>query len=255
MSKMDLIRKEEGCFNSRSRFVSIELRHNESDLPGPFWEHIARNSCYIDWQGIPIQKDAFQIVTTQQLIQELQPKTIIEFGSFKGGSALWLADILTLCVNDGRVISTDIDLNNIDPKVRLDQRIEFIQGDSFHIEKMFPQDKIATLQHPILVIEDAHVNTSGILDYFHQHLFKAGDYFIVEDTNIDYNNACYPMWIKEFDADYCDKKLDNLNGKIINLKQWLDTHNGSYMIDTKYVDPFGITNATKNWNSVIKKVK
>ncbi|MCZ6886659.1 MAG: CmcI family methyltransferase [Rickettsia endosymbiont of Ixodes persulcatus] len=40
-----------------------------------------------------ITKNPFQIVTIQGLIQELKPKTIIEFGSFKGASALWLADI------------------------------------------------------------------------------------------------------------------------------------------------------------------
>ncbi|MCZ6884296.1 MAG: cephalosporin hydroxylase family protein [Rickettsia endosymbiont of Ixodes ricinus] len=44
---------------------------------------------------------------TQGLIQELKPKTIIEFGSFKGASALWLADIQSLSVKDGKVISID----------------------------------------------------------------------------------------------------------------------------------------------------
>lgn len=60
------------------------------------------------------KKSPFQIVTTQGLIQELKPKTIIEFGSFKGASALWLADIQSLSVKDGKVISIDIDFENID---------------------------------------------------------------------------------------------------------------------------------------------
>ena len=29
----------------------------------------------------------------QQLIQDLKPKTIIEFGTYEGGSALWMNDI------------------------------------------------------------------------------------------------------------------------------------------------------------------
>ena len=95
----------------------------------------------------------------------------------------------------------------------------------------------------------------GILDYFHDNLLKLGDYFIVEDTNIDYNNACYKVWIEEFDHSYCNNKLENLNNKIVNLKSWLQSKDNAYLVDTKYVDPFGIVNATKNWNSVIKKVK
>ena len=91
----------------KERFVPITNRSNKSDLPLSFWNPIANNSCYVNWRDIPIQKDSFQIVATQQLIQELQPKTIIEFGSFKGGSALWLADIQELTIKNAKIISLD----------------------------------------------------------------------------------------------------------------------------------------------------
>ncbi|MFV0273899.1 MAG: CmcI family methyltransferase [Rickettsia aeschlimannii] len=57
---------------------------------------MAKNNCDINWENIPLQKNPFQIVTTKGLIQALKPKTIIEFGSFKGAPALWLADIQSL---------------------------------------------------------------------------------------------------------------------------------------------------------------
>lgn len=237
------------------RFIPIKSRTTSCSLPLSYWDNIARNSCYVNWKDIAIQKDPLQIVATQQLIQELKPKTIIEFGSFKGGSALWLADMQEICVKNGKVISLDIDLSNIDSKAKCDPRIEFIQGDSNHIEQVLPVQKLNDFLHPILVIEDAHINTIGILNYFHENLFTLGDYFIVEDTNIDYNNACYKVWIKELDHDYCVSKLDNLNNKIVQLRKWLEGKSNMYLIDTKYVDPFEIINATKNWNSVIKKVK
>lgn len=237
------------------RLVPIEARTAESDLPRSFWDPIANQSCHVSWRGIPIQKSPFQIVATQQLIQELQPKTIIEFGSFKGGSALWLADIQSLCVSEGKVISIDIDLTNIHSSVKQDNRIEFIQGDSNRIETIFPIQKIKELTYPILLIEDAHINTVGILDYFHQHILRAGDYFIVEDTNFDYNQACYEVWKKTLDEETCIQKLQNLNNKLIHLTGWLADKNGMYLVDTHYVDPFGIQNASKNWNSVIKKIR
>ncbi|WP_017443324.1 CmcI family methyltransferase [Rickettsia gravesii] len=132
------------------RFVSINNRISVSDIPESFWYYIAENSCDINWENIPLQKSPFQIVTTQGLIQALKPKTIIEFGSFKGASALWLADIQSLSVKDGKVISIDIDFENIDQAVKEDNRIEFLQGDSNKVEAIFPKEKISEIVHPIL---------------------------------------------------------------------------------------------------------
>lgn len=106
-----------------------------------------------------------------------------------------------------------------------------------------------------MLIEDAHVNSVGIIDYFHKHLFKAGDYFIIEDTNIDYNNACYEVWKKTMQTDVSFVKLHNLNNKIIELKNWLHDKGDMYLLDTKYLDIYGIQNASKNWDSVIRKMR
>ncbi len=51
----------------------------------------------------------------------------------------------------------------------------------------------------------------------------------------------------------CIEKLENLNNKIVKLTNWLREKKDLYLVDTKYVDSFGITNASKNWNSVIRK--
>jgi cephalosporin hydroxylase len=239
----------------QKRLVAIEERDIKSDLPASFWQFIAKDSCYVNWKGIPMQKDPFQIVTTQQLIQELKPKTIIEFGSFRGASALWLADIQSLTLDGGRIVSVDISDEYLYPQAKIDQRIEFILGDSNKVEQIFPPNKIASFLHPILLIEDAHINTVGILNHFHKNAFEIGDYLIVEDTNIHYNDACYEVWKKELDPVTCANKLDNLNNKIFALKDWLQDKDNAYLVDTKFTDPFSMKNATKNWNSVIKKVK
>ncbi|GAA5253000.1 hypothetical protein [Candidatus Rickettsia kedanie] len=56
------------------RFVSIDNRTTASDLPESFLHAIAENSCDINWKNIPLQKSPFQIINTQGLIQELNPK-------------------------------------------------------------------------------------------------------------------------------------------------------------------------------------
>jgi len=104
------------------------------------------------------------------------------------------------------------------------------------------------------LIEDAHINSAGIIDYFHKNAFKVGDYFIIEDTNIDYNNACYEGWKKTMPAEESVAKLENLNNKIVNLKAWIQDKNDMYLVDTKYIDSFGIQNPSKNWNSVLRKM-
>ena len=250
VSKIDVL----SSLKSEERFVSIGTRPIESDLPASFWDPIARKSSDVSWKGIPMQKGPFQVVITQALIQELKPKTIIEFGSFKGGSALWLSDIQSLSVTGGKVISIDIDFDNIDERAKNNPNIEFVQGDCHQVKKIFSPEQLANLAHPILLIEDAHINTVGILEHFHQFAFKVGDYFIVEDTNIDYNNSCYKVWKEQLEAQLCQDKLDNLNNKIVNLNKWLQGKEKMYVVDTKYVDPFGIKNGSKNWNSVLKKV-
>lgn len=235
-----------------ARFVDISQRNNQSNLDSNIWTHIAQHSCYIDWRGVPLQKDPLQIVMTQQLIQELNPKTIIEFGSFKGGSALWLADMQQMANGKARVISIDLNMEHIVPHALLDDRIHFIQGDCNHIKQALPISLLVSLPHPVLVIEDAHVNTLGILDYLDRELLMPGDYFIIEDTNIDYNNACYFVWKNTLSEEACQNKLKALNQKLPDLTQWLNDNSPHYLIDTKYVDPFGIINGSKNWNSVIK---
>ncbi|CAH3030042.1 unnamed protein product [Porites evermanni] len=43
--------------------------------------------------------------------------------------------------------------------------VEFIQGDSFQVEKVLSSTFLENLHHPWLVIEDAHENLVGVLEY------------------------------------------------------------------------------------------
>ncbi|WP_187145918.1 hypothetical protein [Rickettsia massiliae] len=54
------------------------------------------------------------------------------------------------------------------------------------------------------------------------------------------NNACYDVWRKILDEKTCTAKLENLNNKIVRLTSWLKENNDLYLVDTQYVDPFGI---------------
>lgn len=62
-----------------------------------------------------------------------------------------------------------------------DERVEFVQADIYDISTLLDDEFAATLIHPWLVIEDAHVNVAEVLTVLHRHLAPA-DYLIVEDS-------------------------------------------------------------------------
>ena len=85
-------------------------------------------------------KDPLDLVIVQQLLWELKPRTVIEFGAYKGGSALWTADMLKMFGCKSRVISVDIDLSLLDPEAKKSPDVEFIEGDIMQVEKLFPKE-------------------------------------------------------------------------------------------------------------------
>ena len=111
------------------------------------------------------------------LITELKPDIIIEIGSGKGGSAIWLADMMKILGLKPKVYSYDIDK----PKINY-PGVNFFQFDLNNLNKEeFPKSEDWTGVK--LVIEDAHANIPTVLDAIDNKLNK-GDYFIVEDSDI-----------------------------------------------------------------------
>ena len=108
---------------------------------------------------------------------------------------------------------------------RVDQNhdgvITFIEGDCEAIDSALPAQMLRSLPHPWLVIEDAHVNVSGVLRYLHSFLAR-GDYLVVEDSD----------------------------GKQDELHHFLDRRAGCYLVDTHYTDFFG-RNATSAQDSIL----
>ena len=84
-------------------------------------------------------KDPLDLVIVQQLLWELKPRTVVEFGAYKGGSALWTAEMLKMFGCKSRVISVDIDLSLLDPEAKKSPDVEFIEGDAMQVEKLFPE--------------------------------------------------------------------------------------------------------------------
>ncbi len=161
------------------------------------------------WRDIPLMKNVFDFAMYPRLIAELRPKTIFEVGSGLGASAIWFADHLEFCGIEGRVYSVD----RVKPGIA-HPRVEFLQGDCSDPGRLFDQELLESAPHPRLVVEDAHHNVDAVLEHFHRYL-SPGDYLVVEDSDV----------------------------KRETLRQFVATHPGAYLVDTRFTDNFG-RNAT-----------
>ena len=211
--------------------------NSETALPLDLIETIQQASLLHTYKGVTMIKNPFDLAIYSTLLWESRPRTIIEIGSFSGGSALWLADQLRAYNIKGHIYSLDIKKIEVS-----DPDVTFIQGDARDPEGHLPAAWIATLPRPLLVIEDAdHVcgTTLGILKHF-KEILHVGEYVVVEDGIIS------PMG----DAD----KYGYDGGPARAIELFIAGDGLSYEVERRWCDYFG-HNVTWNINGFLKKVR
>ena len=79
------------------------------------------NRCFdtSSWLGVEIEKNPLDLMTLQEIIFEKRPDTIIECGTFRGGSALYMASLMDLMNIDGKIFTIDRDMypRPVHPKI------------------------------------------------------------------------------------------------------------------------------------------
>jgi cephalosporin hydroxylase len=152
------------------------------------WYYNARVWQTTTYHGVPCRKWPADMWNYQEILWSLAPSLVIEFGTFMGGASLFFADTLRSVRPDGKVLSVDIDHKPVRAQVRARPDIEFLTCSS--TDPRVPH-RIAELRAhhpgPVFVILDsdhsqAHVR--GELELL-RPLLVAGDYLIVEDTNVN----------------------------------------------------------------------
>ncbi|MGL4491090.1 MAG: CmcI family methyltransferase [Rhizobiaceae bacterium] len=208
-----------------------------TELSAELANAIQRGTMAYSYKGIRTLKSPFDLSIYQDVIWTLKPATIIEFGTFKGGSALWLADLLQAYQLDKTKLIT-LDLHT--PEKFSDPRIEFRQCDVKDIAAALPDDFMKQLLHPILVIDDAShkaAHVTNVMDFFHRYSVP-GDYLIVEDAILS---------LIMNDADFG-------GGPIKAIHEFLKNHPDTYEIDRARCDTFG-HNVTWNPDGYIRRTR
>ena len=149
------------------------------------WYESGHTWVWTSFLGVGMMKNPMDLWVYQELMTKLRPKTIVETGTFAGGSALWFAVLMdALGIDDGRVITIDLD----DHRKCQHDRITFVAGDS--TSPALVAAVMAEVEHPLLISLDADHSAAHVrkeLDLYAPHV-QVGEYLVVEDTNISWDD-------------------------------------------------------------------
>ena len=209
---------------------------NETALTSPLLKSIQQGSLRYSYKGVPTIKNPFDWALYPLLLWEARPSTIIEVGSNRGGSALWMADLM-------RSFGARCQIHSIDINPVTDLRIEgvtFHGGNARELERTLLPEFLRNLQRPLLVIEDSdhHSQTTlAVLRFFDEWLFP-DEYIIVEDGIMTAAGVAERYG----------------GGPHSAITQFLRERPGRYEIDTRYCDWFGL-NVTWNVNGFLRRTR
>jgi len=235
----------------RSPFVRLRRlwrsRNFESRLPftgGRTWRSaisfdlhysIQRGTIGYTYRGVSCVKHPVELALYMLLLWNQKPRTIIEIGTNAGGSALWMADQMSLFGIAGRVVSIDI---NPPMPISLRPEITFLCGDANKLAECLSNEFMSSLPRPWLIIEDAshhYEATLAVLRFF-DPLMQSGEYIVVEDGNV---------------SDMGDD-AHRAGGPGRAISQFLLETGDRYEIDTSYCDYYG-HNVTGNPNGYLRR--
>ena len=140
------------------------------------------------WLGVRTFKSVSDMWNYQEILSELRPRLVVEFGTKYGGSALFFASVLDGLGLDYRILSVDTVGGVIDDQVRRHSRIELLTGSSTSPETAA---RIAGLREaypgPVFAILDSDHSADHVEAELTvlSPLLEPGDYVIVEDSNLN----------------------------------------------------------------------
>ena len=213
----------------------MAIRSAQSSLPIDALNALQKAILAYRYRGVPMPKCPFDLTLYSMLLNEQRPRTIIEIGTHRGGSALWLADQVRCLGLRAHIYSYDV---NPISKIS-DPAITFCKADARRLAESLPTAVISSLPRPLLVIEDAdhqRATTLATLRYF-APLMHEGEYVVIEDGIITSLGLA-----AAFDG-----------GPAEAIREFLEQDGAAWTIDTRYCDYYGY-NVTWNTNGYLKKI-
>lgn len=147
--------------------------------------HVSMKTWKDTWyRGFPTYKCPTDMWVYQELIDTLRPGLVVETGTFRGGSALFIADRLET-LGHGEVVTIDVDAQPDRPE---HPRLTYLLGSSVgatvldEVRRRLPADG-----SPVLVILDSDHSQAHVAAELaaYSSIVTVGSYLVVEDTNVN----------------------------------------------------------------------
>lgn len=239
-----------GFENDSNRWPELQEKASQQKVPVPtppvprafdtsfdpeFLKSYHAGTMNYTYKGISCLKDPIDLALYIKLIWEQKPRTIIEIGSFHGGSAVFFADLCEMYKLETQVVTVDFRAiqGHTDPRVR------FIQADALHLDQSDLHQALDDLPRPWLILEDsAHTFDVcyAVLEYFKERL-EPGEVLVMEDGVIEDQGA---------NAHYG-------GGPNLAISRFFSKWPDCYKVMEEYTDFFG-RNATFNPNGYLQKL-
>ena len=135
------------------------------------------------WLGAQALKNPLDLWVYQEIVVETRPELIVETGTYRGGSALFLASVCDL-VGMGEVVSIDVEPARDDYPVH--PRITYLAGRSSTDPGVVAEVAERAAGRPILVVLDSDHSQAHVEAELEAYapLVPVGCYLIAEDSNI-----------------------------------------------------------------------
>ena len=146
--------------------------------------------------GIPCLKSVSDMWNYQEIIFELKPSLIIEFGAYKGGATLYFSEILKMIGTNSKVLTVELKPYRIDERVRSNPHIEVLECSTLEplVAKRI-KDLREEFPGAAFTILDSKHHKEHVLGEMKnlRNVLRRGDYLIVEDSNIN-GHPVSPGW-------------------------------------------------------------
>jgi cephalosporin hydroxylase len=148
------------------------------------------------FMGRHVVKSVADLWNYQEILFDLKPRLVVEFGTNQGGSALYFASIMRCIRNNFLVLTVDVTMDLVDATTRRDQNIEFMECRSTE-PRVAERIKALRAEYagPVFFILDSDHSAQNVHAelVMLRDLTTKGDYVIVEDSNIN-GHPVLPGW-------------------------------------------------------------
>jgi cephalosporin hydroxylase len=137
------------------------------------------------WLGVPSLQNPCDMWVLQEIVSEIKPDFIVETGTFKGGGALFLATILRLANENGRILTVDIkpQVEQASRYAIFNDAVEVFTGSSVSEDIVKAIAKKVEGARVMVTLDSDHSKSHVLRELeIYSQFVSIGSYLVVQDT-------------------------------------------------------------------------